>query len=203
MSSFNSSPHDGHSPQSFAQERWTDDQIQHGKTRAAGKSLVTIHCISDIRRYLCRAEADIPEASHALLDNLRVQCIFVDGCTWPAFLVTQVSYLLKARQAKAKADDRERERDLGQPCVAGFFKSLQLGKIISNNPPLACISLLTRSLRWPWRCIISLVRWLRQIRLSREQVRQKMTASNAMFDSSKLHLTCRQQNAARLSNKQL
>ena len=109
MSSFNSSPHDGHSPQSFAQERWTDDQIQHGKTRAAGKSLVTIHCISDIRRYLCRAEADIPEASHALLDNLRVQFIFVDGCTWPAFLVTQVSYLLKARQAKAKADDRERE----------------------------------------------------------------------------------------------
>ena len=91
MSSFNSSPHDGHSPQSFAQERWTDDQIQHGKTRAAGKSLVTIHCISDIRRYLCRAEADIPEASHALLDNLRVQFIFVDGCTWPAFFVTQVS----------------------------------------------------------------------------------------------------------------
>ena len=98
---------------------------------------------------------------------------------------------------------RERERELGQPCVAGFFKSLQLGKIISNNPPLACISLLTRSLRWPWRCIISLVRWLRQIRLSREQVRQNMTASNAIFDSSKLHLTCRQQNVTRLSNKQL
>ena len=58
MSSFNFSPHDGHSPQSFAQERWTDDQMQHGKARAAGKSLVTVHCISDIRRYLCRAEAD-------------------------------------------------------------------------------------------------------------------------------------------------
>ena len=111
MSSFNFSPHDGHSPQSFAQERWTDDQIQHGKTRAARKSPGTVHCISDIRRYLCRAEADIPEASHALLDNLRVQLISLMDAHDQRFLWHKCHiYYRQDRQKRKQMIERERER---------------------------------------------------------------------------------------------
>lgn len=47
--------------------------------------------------------------------------------------------------------------------LAGSFRLLQPGKIISSSQPPACTSLPTKSSRWQWRCTSSLEWWLRRV----------------------------------------